>query len=238
MARRRINTTKAEIIRVATGMFLEYGFDATSAKAICDQLDISTGNLTFYFPTKEHMLAELVEMLCRFQWEMMEQEAQDGVSSLMAICLELTAMAAMCEEDGIAKEIYLSAYSLPLTLEIIRRNDAKRAKEVFSEYCPDWTDEQFAEAETLVSGMEYATLMTTGDSAPLETRIAGALNQILTVYQVPEEIRRRKIERVLSMDYRGIGRRVFKEFRDYVKQSSEQLLQQGMEKEISNIIYI
>ncbi len=228
MTRRRVNTTKAEIIRVATGMFLERGFAGTSAKAICDTLDISTGNLTFYFPTKEHMLAELVEMLCRFQWEMMEQEAQDGVSSLMALCLELTAMAAMCEEDEIAKDIYLSAYSYPLTLEIIRKNDAARAKRVFSEYCPDWTDEQFAEAETLVSGMEYATLMITGDSATLETRIAGALNQILNVYQVPEEIRSRKIERVLSMDYRKIGRRVLKEFREYVQASGDRLLEEGI----------
>ncbi len=225
MAQGKMNATKAEIIRVATGMFLERGFTGTSAKALCEKLDISTGNLTFYFPTKEHMLAELVTMLCQFQWEMMKWEAKDGISQIMAICLELTAMAAMCEEDEIAKDIYLSAYSLPQTLQIIRKNDASKAKQVFAEYCPNWTDEQFAEAETLVSGMEYATLMTTEDSAPLETRIAGALNHILAVYQVPEEIRNRKIDRVLAMDYRGIGRRVFKEFRTYVQNCGDQLLE-------------
>ena len=41
------------------------------------------------------------------------------------------------------------------------KNDAERSKEVFKDYCPDWTDENFAEAEVLVSGIEYATLMTT-----------------------------------------------------------------------------
>ena len=53
MARRRANTTKLEIIQVATQMFMERGFTETSAKAVSDKLDISTGNLTFHFPTKE-----------------------------------------------------------------------------------------------------------------------------------------------------------------------------------------
>lgn len=225
MARRRVNTTKYEIVQSALEMFVKKGYSATSVKMICDELDLSTGNLTYYFPTKEYLLAALVELLCDFQWEMMEKEAGDGFSSIMAICLELTAMAAMCEEDEIAKDFYLSAYSSPLCLEIIRRNDAARAMQVFASYCPDWTDEHFAEAETLVSGVEYATLMTTGDSAPLEMRIAGALNTILSIFRIPEEVRRMKIDKVLAMDYRAIGRRVLKEFKEYVEETNGQMLE-------------
>ena len=57
MARRRVNTTKLEIVQTATKMFLEKGYTATSIKTIADALDMSTGHLTFYFPTKEHLLA-------------------------------------------------------------------------------------------------------------------------------------------------------------------------------------
>ena len=222
MARKRVNTTQMEIVQVAMRMFLEKGFSHTSAKAICDELGISTGNLTFYYPTKEHMLAVLVEMLCDFQWKMMEKEADEGYSSLMAVCLELTAMAAMCEEDEIAKDFYLSTYSHPLTLGIIRKNDVERAKKVFAEYCPTWKEMNFAEAEVLVSGIEYATMMTTDDSSPLDVRIAGALHSIMMIYNVPEELRKRKVEKVLAMDYRSIGRRVLKEFKDYVEKANEQ----------------
>ena len=81
-------------------MFLERGYTDTSIKAISDQLGISTGNLTFYFPAKEHLLAVLVEMLCDFQWKLMERNVDEGNSSLMAMCLELPAMAAICEENG------------------------------------------------------------------------------------------------------------------------------------------
>lgn len=224
--RRRVNTTKHEIIQVACEFFLNVGFHETSPRMIAEELDISTGNITYYFPTKDHLLAVIVDMLCDFQWSMMEQEANEGNSSLMAICLELMAMAAMCENDHIAKELYLAAYTSPLTLEIIRRNDTKRAKKVFGEYCPTWCDEHFRQAENLVSGIEFATLMTTPDSAPLETRIAGALNTILQIYQVPEELRKEKILKVLSMDYRQMGTRVLKEFKDYVEKTNEETLEE------------
>ena len=185
---------------------------------------MSPGNVTFYFPTKEHLLAELVDLLCDFQWEMMKNEADDGISSIMAICLELTAMATMCEDDEIAKDFYISAYTSPICLEIIRENDRKRAKQVFREYCTDWTEEQFAEAEILVSGLEYATLMTTGGTVPMETRLTGALNLILMIYGIPEEIRQKKIRKVLAMDYYSIGRRVLLEFRKYVDEANEQAI--------------
>ncbi|MBQ9948779.1 MAG: TetR/AcrR family transcriptional regulator, partial [Oscillospiraceae bacterium] len=148
----RAMLTKAEIIQVATKLFLQNGYSTTTTKAVCDELQMSKGNLTFHYPTKDHLLAVLVEMLCSFQWEMMEQEANEGYSSIMAICLELMAMASMCEIDEVAKDLYISAYTSTMSLEIIRRNDARRAKMVFAEYCRGWSDEQFAEAETLVSG--------------------------------------------------------------------------------------
>ena len=133
-------------------------------------------------------------------------------------------MAAICDTNEAAKDFYLSTYSSPMCLEIIRKNDTARAKEVFAQYCPDWTDEQFAEAEVLVSGIEYATLMTVGDPVSLETRIAGALNGILQIYNLPEETRRVKIRRVLAMDYRAIAERMLAELKQFVIDTNEQAL--------------
>lgn len=224
MARKKVNNAiKMAMVRVANRMFLERGFSNTSVKAIAQELGISTGHITFYYPTKEHLLALLVEKLCDFQWQMMNQTVDEGKTSLMAICLELVAMAAICEENEIAKDFYLSSYTNPMCLEIIRKSDTRRAKEVFGEYCTGWNEEDFAEAETLVSGIEYATLMTTPASASLEVRIAGALNQIMTLYNVPEEVRKMKIDKVLAMDYGNIGRRIFTEFTEYIDSENSQL---------------
>ena len=224
MARKKVNNAiKMAMVRVANRMFLERGFSNTSVKAIAQELGISTGHITFYYPTKEHLLALLVEKLCDFQWQMMNQTVDEGKTSLMAICLELVAMAAICEENEIAKDFYLSSYTNPMCLEIIRKSDTLRAKEVFGEYCTGWNEEDFAEAETLVSGIEYATLMTTPASASLETRIAGALNQIMTLYNVPANVRKMKIDKVLAMDYGNIGRRIFTEFTEYIDSENQRL---------------
>lgn len=222
MAReKKNNVTKTGIIRVATEKFLRTGYSGTTVKAIGEELGISTGHITFYFPTKEHLLAILVDMLCGFQWKMMEQ----GTTDLAAMSLELTAMASMCQENEVAREFYLSAYTQPMTLDIIRRNDAQRAKTVFNQYCSDWTEEMFAEAEVLVSGIEYATLMTTESSPPLECRIGGALDQIFAIYNVPEEIRKGLIADVLQQDYRGMGRQIFSQFMAYIEEVNEQVLE-------------
>ena len=216
-------STKNKILRVSTTMFLEVGYSKTSPQMIAKELKVSTGNLTYYYPTKEHLLAVLTDLLCKFQWKMIKDEAEDGISLLLAICLELMTMAAACEESEVAKDFFVSTYQSPKCLEIIHNNDTARAKEVFAEYCPDWTDEQFREAEILVAGIEHATLNAIDKTVPLETRISGALNTIMTIYNVPEEIRRIKIDKVLAMDYRSIGKRIFNEFKEYVEgmQNSE-----------------
>ena len=219
----RSELTKLEIIRYATKKMLETGYTNTQVRAIAKKLNISPGNLTFHYRTKEDMLAELVELLCDFQWKMME-EAKEGYSSTMAVCLELAAMASICEEDEVARDFYLSAYTSPKCLAIIRKNDTARAKGVFKEYCLDWTDENFEEAEILAAGIEYSTLNTSGVTVALETRIAGAMNNILNIFNVPEEIRKMNIDRVLSKDFRKLGRRVLNEFKQYVEDTNEQAL--------------
>ncbi|MBQ8015552.1 MAG: helix-turn-helix transcriptional regulator [Clostridia bacterium] len=204
-------------------MFVTKGYSATTLKMIADELDTSSGHISFYFPSKEDLLAVLTNMLCEFQWKLVKENTYGGISSLTAICFELMSMASACEDDEVAKDFFVSAYQSPACLAIIHKNDTERAKEVFAEYCYGWTDEQFKEAEILVAGIEHSTLNAIDKTVPLETRISGALNTIMMVYNVPEEIRKENTEKVLAMDYRSIGKRIFKEFKEYVEKKKEVL---------------
>lgn len=215
--------TKLEIIQVASKLFLTNGYSNTSIKMLCNELDMSPGNVTFYFPTKEHLLAELVDLLCKFQWKWMEEEASEGVSSILALCLELTAIATV-GNDPIAFDFFHASYTSPMCLAIIRKNDTERAKKVFGAYRPDWTHEQYAEAEALASGVEYATFMTAGDEITLEKRISGALHNILGIYGIGPELRETKIQKVFATDYRNLGQKVLAEFKQYVEEANEQAL--------------
>jgi AcrR family transcriptional regulator len=191
---------------------------------ICNELGISTGNLTFYFPSKEHLLAEMTDMLCGFQWEVTKQETSEGESYIMAICLELVAMAALCETDPVARDFYLSTYTNPMCLNIIRRNDSKRAQIVFKDYQPSWTSEDFDVAEIVVSGIEYGLLMKPEGSVSLTDRIYAALKSILFLYGVGKDEAHAIIDHILEMNYNDLGKRFMEGFKEFVNKSNEQAL--------------
>lgn len=219
MARKKVvNETKNAIIRVAIEMFLERGFTNTSVRAIAAELGISTGNITFYFPSKEHLLMVLVEMLCDSQWSMLEQQADEEETALMAFCMETMTVAAACEQNEIARDLFLSVFRSELCRNLLRENHVARAERIFSEYCGDWTHQQFRIAEILVMGIQHAVIIPTDVEIPLSERIAAALNQILSIYGVPENNRAEKIRRILALDYNDIRQRVHEGSLRYVDQ--------------------
>ena len=225
MARtRKPSPMKAAIIKTASELFFENGFSKTTSGELCKKLDIGTGNLTFYFPTKEHILAVLVQMMIDYQWQEMENAADEGKSSLLAYCLELTTLVSISEEYPEMNDFLLAAYTHPMTIDLIRANDVEKIKQVFSEYTSTWDDERLTEIEAIISGIEYATIMKTEHSATLQRRIGGALDTIMLLFGVPMELRQKKIEKVLSMDYLTIGRKVYEDFKKYVTETNENAL--------------
>ena len=222
--------TKLLIIKEAARMFIEEGYSKSSINKLSKNLDLSLGHITFYFKTKEHLLSVLVDEMFDYQNIMMEQAAQDGKSSLLAYCLELTSIAAACEESELARDFFASSYSSHLTLARIRQNDTQKAKEVFSSFCPDWSDGQWVATENIVSGIEFATIMTREENTSLDVQIEKTLDTIMFLYGVPKELREAKIKKVLCMDYRALGRQMLYGFPEYVSKINEENLLAALEE--------
>jgi hypothetical protein len=66
--------------------------------------------------------------------------------------------------------------------------------------------------------------MTTQHSASLPIRVEGALDAIMKLFCVPEELRKMKVKKVLAMDYRAIGRHILEDFRQYVSEINEKAI--------------
>ena len=210
------------IVREAARMFVEEGYSKSSVNRLSKVLNLSPGHITFYFPTKEHLLAVLVDAMFDYQRITMAREVQEGKSSMLAYCLELTAMTAACEESEIARDFYAYSYASPLTLARIRANDAEKTRGIFVSFHPDWTEEQWIATQNIVSGIEYATIMTRESETPLEIQIEKTLDTILYLFGVPEEIRKGKIKKVLGMDYRSLGHGLLLGFPEYVAKVSKE----------------
>ena len=222
--------TKLQIIQLAARLFIDEGYTSTSFARVAKELDLSTGNITFYFPSKEHLLAVLNEELFDFQKKLIEHFTNEGKTSLLSYCLELTTIIAACEEDEAARDFFISSYSSEMVLGLIRENETEKTKMIFGEYHPDWTDEQWAAMENIVSGIEYATIMTTKKDIPLPLQIETSLNSIMTLYGVPEEMRKIKIEKVFAIDYRTLGKSILGKFKKYINNVNERNLKESIRK--------
>ena len=220
--------TRIEIIGEATKQFLENGYSNTTVSSIAKVLEMSPGNLTFHYPTKEHLLAELTTRLCDYHAIVMESEMDEGRTSLLAYLLEITSMMSICDENDIAKDLYASVYRNPLTLRMIREADTEKVKYIFKDHCPHWENEDFVLTENVVSGIEYASIMKeNAESIALDRRIVKTLRMVMKAYNVPEDLIEQKIEKVLAIDYRKIGRKFVEGFSQYVSEMNERALEEA-----------
>lgn len=225
MAGKRVKTTKYEIIQVASEFFLSVGYSATSPQMIAKELDISTGNITYYFPTKEHLLLEIVEMLCDFQWELIKKQTGNDIGTISSICLEMMTVVSACAENGIARDFFTAVFQSEMCRNYLRKYHEERAKKIFAKECAAWTDEQFTEAELLVMGIQYTSVVATDANVSFERKTLRALDQILSIYNIDEITRKAEIERVISLEHRGSGKPVLQKFIKYVEDTNMQTLE-------------
>ena len=221
---KKITLTQVEIIQVASELFFKVGYTNTSPKMIAEELDISTGNITYYFQTKDHLLLEVVQRLCEFQSKLLGIESDMGIGTIESICLELMTVVSACESSDIARDFFISTYQSELCRDYLRNNHVERAKYIFEKECINWTHEMFVEAEVLIMGIIYGIIASRNDNLPLKTKIKGALNLMLSLYNIDDDIKEKEISKVLSMDYNEISKKVLNEFIKFNEKANEEAL--------------
>ena len=169
-------------------------------------------------------------MLCDFQWKLFEIEADRGIESVESICLEFMTVASACQEKDIAKDFFTAAFQSEISRNYLRNNHIARAKRIFVRECSNWSDEQFIQAELLVMGIQYSIITANDNILPFKMRVSGALNQILSIYNVDEQTRTAEIEKVLQMDCRQLGKQVLAEFIKYVEKTNEHTLEDLLQR--------
>ncbi len=228
MARRKSNLTKLEIMQVAMKMFLEKGFTNTSAKAISNELNISTGNLTFYFPTKEHILLELTKEITQFHTKSIDKVAKNN-NDLYSYCWEITAQIILCEENEQARDIYLAIYSHPLTLQYVKDWTAEKNQRILGDRLKDWTYERFRRVENVTCCIERSALTEPcTDVYTIEDKIRLILICLLKIYDISYEEREKVIGEILATDYRKTGHDLLKQLTQYVEKQTEQALENAI----------
>ena len=207
-------------------MFLEKGFVNTSAKAICDELGISTGNLTFYYPTKEHILLELTKEITQFHEKCLKNISKKGYDDLFTYCWEVTAQITLCDEFENMKDLYFAMYSHPMTLNYIKDWTAEKNLKILGDRLSDWDINRFRRAEIVNCCIERSALTEPcTDDYSLEDKIRLILTCILKIYDIDKVSREKTINDILSTDYKKTGKELYKQLSKYVENYNQKAIE-------------
>ncbi|MBC7194922.1 MAG: TetR/AcrR family transcriptional regulator [Caldisericia bacterium] len=106
-------STKRKIVDVATNLFNENGYDATSIQDICNRAEISKGAFFHHFPTKEYLFLEILNEFLEDLNEKM-RKIEKKSNNIPQAMLEMT---------EILKEIFeISEGKFSIFLEFLRRS--------------------------------------------------------------------------------------------------------------------
>ncbi len=194
--------------------------------------------MTFQIASKLYLEKEFEDHsnkeLCDFQWCMVDVLEREGKSPLLALCIEFATNAAIAEESTPMRDICISAYTHPMPLAVIRENDTRKTQQIFAEFNPDWTDEQYMVMGNLYSVIEYGMFSSAGqEKISLDMRVACGLDAAMRLYNVPESLRNQKIQKIIAMDYRSFGRKILSDFKDYITAVNWQAVEMTRQKMIA-----
>ncbi|MBQ8297386.1 MAG: hypothetical protein IJX77_06350 [Ruminococcus sp.] len=90
--------------------------------------------------------------------------------------------------------------------------------------------------ENLYSGIEYGTFSALGNAGQsLDLIVATGIDSIMRLYNVPEKLRNQKIEKIIAMDYRSLGRKILADFKDYITAVNWQAVETKRQKMLAKL---
>ena len=218
MAHRENNATQQAIIDSAVRNFLVNGFRNTSAKMICNDVGISPGNLTFWFPTKADILLEFTKKIMNYHKKFIEDNKSKGAENLYTYCLEIVVQTALCEERENIRDIYYSMYSEPLTMAFLKDWTAEKNLDILGSYLPDWDLTCFRRAANVTCCIERGALSEPcTEDYTLEDKIWLTLTCLLKIYDFEKEDRETVISQILATDYHKIKNEMLKQLDEFLK---------------------
>ena len=112
-----------------------------------------------------------------------------GSDGVLYYALETALQLHITESSPAIKELYITAYQMPETLEHIRRSVVARLiKPSFSPYLPDASDEEFYLLDVVTGGIILSHMsMACSEGFTIADKTRRYLDASLRVYRVPEE---------------------------------------------------
>ena len=195
--------TRKKILSASIKVFLEKGYEGTTAKEIADLVGSSTGSPFSLFGNKEGLLLELAHMMFSGQFELAESLIGEDSDPLLLYGVETALQIYITELSWQLRELYVTAYSLSSTSEYIYEQTAARLAVIFGPYLPQCESKDFYELEVASASIMRGFMAKPCDMYfTVERKLRRFLQCCFKLYDVPPEKYEPVIELVLQLDLR------------------------------------
>lgn len=201
---------RRKILLKAANMFLSQGFTQTTLRELARESGVNIGSLMHLFENKENILCALVSVVLDGQFSAVQKLLSNMTDDkILFWAAETTLQLYMAESSEQIRDLYITAYSLPKTSDIIRRSIAEKMSEYFLPYNPGYQEKDFYEMEIATGGIIRGFMSVPCDMYfTMDTKVARYLETSFRVYKVPQEKTQEAIQFVSRFDFAQIAQNV------------------------------
>lgn len=201
--------TRRKILTVSMKLFLEKGYEGTTAKEVADMAGIVSGSPFFQFGNKEGVLLDLVRQMFAGQFATADTLAGENADPLLVYALETALQLHIAEMSDPLRELYVTAYTLPRTSAYIYENMTDKIAAIFSPYLDGSKKNDFYELEIAASGVMRGFMARHCDLYfTIERKIMRCLSCCFKLYEVPRDRYMPVLRQALTVDLASVARMV------------------------------
>lgn len=197
-----------KMLKAATFLFLEQGYDKTTTTQIAKAAGMSQASFFAAFESKEAILLELTKIMFSSQFV-----AAAGMmptdDPLLLYALETGLQLHITELSEPLRELYVATYSLPSTSEYVYQNTTEKLIKIFAPYLPEAQEKDFYELEIASASITRGFMARPCDLYfTMERKLRRYLSCCFRIYKVPQEVYAPVIEAALRRDLKSDAEKI------------------------------
>lgn len=203
---------RGKILNAATTLFMQKGFERTTLVDIAKLSGVQKAKILYEMNSKEEILGQLVAKFLDFVMEesnvVSSKYTDDAVLMFMASEVLQIYMAELNED---MRNLYLAAYSMPKTSEIVLRRRTDLIYEKFKDVFPAFALKDFYELEIASVGIMRGYMMVPCDMYfTMETKVERLITTMLRIYEIDSMIIDETKEFIRKIDFETVSEMVVK----------------------------
>ena len=197
-----------KMLKAATFLFLEQGYDKTTTTQIAKAAGMSQASFFAAFESKEAILLELTKIM--FSSQFVAAAAMMPTDDPMLLyALETGLQLHITELSEPLRELYVATYSLPSTSEYVYQNTTEKLIKIFAPYLPEAQGNDFYELEIASASITRGFMARPCDLYfTMERKLRRYLSCCFRIYKVPQEVYAPVIEAALRRDLKSDAEKI------------------------------